>query len=146
MSLAVTLREQWAANQASRRQRVGIGGACANHARAQDPFGRLARSRIDDMSISTAIDDRELRARAARTERRITQPYARDRPDTARRHDIDRPAAPTAADRQDAAPPCRQQRVMHSRITKKSGNAIQRVALADRAEIQLNAGFEKFHR
>ena len=93
------------------------------------------------MTVATAVGDDELLAGAARADGSVPQPEAGDgAPGHERRHEVDPPAVTATAEREQAAATGGKQRVRDAGMPQSGARTIQRVALADRAEVQLDAG------
>ena len=147
MRLAIALRELRPPT------RNAVDSASASAALAQitlalkHALGGPARSRIDDVPVSPAVDDRRTarrrrwcraRHRAARRARSAGRVAA-----TRYRSGQPRPRPPIASR---LLCPADSSASTTARVAKQSGDAIERVALADRAEIQLDAGLREISR
>src|SRR5262249_9058360 len=139
--IAIAPRELRSADQECRRQRIGPRGIRGDHAGAHHAMRRPSGPRIDDVAVPLAVDDDELLARAARTERAVTEGHAREPPGGCPwRSNVDWPAASLTPDSQHAAASGRHERVPNGAATQQTAHSIHRVALPDRAEIQRHSG------
>ena len=139
VGLAVAPRQIRSADQERGRERVGRGGVAGDDAGAEHAVGGLAVPRIDDVAVAAAVDLGELLAGAAGADRAVLDPEPPDAAARQPRPQVDRPAAPFAADRQHAAVPGREQRAPRAAASQQRGHPIEREALADGAEVQLHA-------
>ena len=139
MLIAIALRERRSADQKGRRERVGGGRVAGDDARAQDAARGPPRARIDHVAVARAVRDHELFAGAAGAKRAVAQPQARDPAGQQRRAQIDRPATVRRADREDAAAAGREEGALDAATAQHARHAIERVALADRVQVQFHA-------
>ena len=74
--VAVRGGERGPADDESGRQGIGGSGVGGHDGRAADQSRLVPRSRIDDLAVTTAVDQHELPARSAGSERSVAQPDA----------------------------------------------------------------------
>src|SRR5262245_29183484 len=139
MRVAVAARKLRAADKEGGRERVGRGRIARHHAGGKDAAGRPSRARVEHVAIALPVRDDELLAGAAGADGAVANPQASRYPAGEPRTDVDRPAAPAPADGQHAAAAGGEQRTLGPARAQHAAHAIERVALPDRAEADLDA-------
>src|SRR5690348_15343975 len=139
MARAVPLGQVRAADEERGRERVRRRAVAGDDGRAEHACGGTAGPGIDHVPVPPAVDLEELLSRAARADGAVADQQAADQSARKARTQIDRPAAPAAADGDDAAPAGGEKRTAYAVGAQRRRHLIERVALADRAEVQLDA-------
>ena len=137
---AVAARQIDPADEERGGQRIRTRRVRGDDACAEGAVRRPAGARIDDVTVATAVGDDELLAGAARAERGVPQRDVAMAPSghAAARRRRQASLAATAQSEQAAAARGKQ-RVRRRRTRAARRRAIERVALADGAEVQFDA-------